>query len=142
MAPENWCHQLGAQGHQYFAPLPGDAVELQHPGRVGQPRSALRAFDAGHGDGVAHGWSHGPVGATVAAWPAASLVGSYELLIWLIRAAAAGTVVREPAADQPCGPANRPVAGLRLVPVPAADAPVRRARRAISPRPVSRTTAA
>ena len=28
---------------------------------------------------VAHGWSHGPVGAAVAAWPAASLVGSYEL---------------------------------------------------------------
>ena len=32
---------------------------------------------------VAHGWSHGPVGAAVAAWPAASLVGSYELLLWL-----------------------------------------------------------
>lgn len=75
---------------------------------------------------MAHGWSHGPVGATVAAWPAASLVGSYELLLWLIRTAAAGTVVREPAADQPCGPANRPVAGLRLVPVPATDAPVHR----------------
>jgi hypothetical protein len=28
---------------------------------------------------LAHGWSHGPIGATVAAWPAASLVGSYEL---------------------------------------------------------------
>ena len=27
---------------------------------------------------VAHGWVHGPVGAVVAAWPAASLVGSYE----------------------------------------------------------------
>ena len=27
---------------------------------------------------VAHGWSHGPVGAAVAAWPAASLVGSYD----------------------------------------------------------------
>ena len=37
---------------------------------------------------VAHGWSHGPVGAAVAAWPAASLVGSYELLLWLIRTAA------------------------------------------------------
>ncbi len=46
---------------------------------------------------VAHGWSHGPVGAAVAAWPAASLVGSYELLLWLIRTAAAGAVVREPA---------------------------------------------
>jgi len=35
---------------------------------------------------MAQGWSHGPVGAVVAAWPAASLVGSYELLVWLIRA--------------------------------------------------------
>lgn len=36
---------------------------------------------------IAHGLSHGPVGAAVAAWPAASLVGSYELLLWLIRTA-------------------------------------------------------
>jgi hypothetical protein len=28
---------------------------------------------------MAQGWSHGPVGAAVAAWPAISLVGSYEL---------------------------------------------------------------
>ena len=59
---------------------------------------------------VAHGWSHGPVGAAVAAWPAASLVGSYELLLWLIRNAAAGAVVvRESAADQAAlasGPAS------------------------------------
>ena len=27
---------------------------------------------------MAQGWSHGPVGAVVAAWPAISLVGSYE----------------------------------------------------------------
>lgn len=39
---------------------------------------------------MAQGWSHGPVGAVVAAWPAASLVGSYELLVWIIRTAAAG----------------------------------------------------
>jgi hypothetical protein len=36
---------------------------------------------------MAQGWSHGPVGAAVAAWPAISLVGSYELLVWLIRSA-------------------------------------------------------
>jgi hypothetical protein len=47
---------------------------------------------------LAHGWSHGPIGATVAAWPAASLVGSYELLLWLIRPAA-GVMASEPAAD-------------------------------------------
>ena len=34
---------------------------------------------------MAQGWSHGPVGAVVAAWPAVSVVGSYELLVWLIR---------------------------------------------------------
>ena len=33
---------------------------------------------------MAQGWAHGPVGALVAAWPAASLAGSYELLVWLI----------------------------------------------------------
>jgi hypothetical protein len=45
---------------------------------------------------LAHGWSHGPIGATVAAWPAASLVGSYELLLWLIRTAAPSAVANEP----------------------------------------------
>jgi hypothetical protein len=53
---------------------------------------------------LAHGWSHGPIGATVAAWPAASLVGSYELLLWLIRTAAPGTVASEPVADLSLGP--------------------------------------
>jgi hypothetical protein len=38
---------------------------------------------------MAQGWSHGPVGAAVAAWPAISLVGSYELLVWLVRTAGA-----------------------------------------------------
>jgi Protein of unknown function (DUF2637) len=38
---------------------------------------------------MAQGWSHGPVGAVVAAWPAVSLVGSYELLVRLIRTAGA-----------------------------------------------------
>jgi hypothetical protein len=36
---------------------------------------------------MAQGWADGPVGAAVAAWPAVSLVGSYELLVWLIRTA-------------------------------------------------------
>lgn len=46
---------------------------------------------------MAQGWSHGPVGAVVAAWPAVSLVGSYELLVWLIRPSA--TVERRPSAE-------------------------------------------
>ena len=72
---------------------------------------------------VAHGWSHGPVGAAVAAWPAASLVGSYELLLWLIRTAAADMLAREPAADHSPRSADQPVAGLRLVPSGDQDLP-------------------
>jgi hypothetical protein len=48
---------------------------------------------------MAQGWSHGPAGAVIAAWPAVSLVGSYELLVWIIRTAAAGDLGREPAVD-------------------------------------------
>ena len=50
---------------------------------------------------MAQGWAHGPVGAMVAAWPAVSLVSSYELLVWLIRTA--GTLEREPPAEHCCG---------------------------------------
>jgi hypothetical protein len=49
---------------------------------------------------MAQGWSHGPVGAVVAAWPAVSLVGSYELLLWLIRTS--GALEREPSAGHRC----------------------------------------
>ncbi len=34
---------------------------------------------------VAHGLGHGSIGAAVAAWPAVALVGSYELLMMIIR---------------------------------------------------------
>jgi hypothetical protein len=54
---------------------------------------------------VAQGWSHGLVGAVVAAWPAVSLVGSYELLAWIIRTAATGEPDHVPAADH-----HRPMA--------------------------------
>jgi hypothetical protein len=36
---------------------------------------------------VAHGLGHGLTGAAVAAWPAVAVVGSYELLMMIIRAA-------------------------------------------------------
>lgn len=57
---------------------------------------------------MAQGWSHGPVGAVIAAWPAASLVGSYELLVWIVRTAAAGEPVRGPASDNPDTAADHP----------------------------------
>ena len=49
---------------------------------------------------MAQGWSHGPVGAVVAAWPAVSLVGSYELLVWLVRTS--GAVEQGPSAEHLC----------------------------------------
>jgi hypothetical protein len=37
------------------------------------------------GANLAHGIGHGPIGALVSAWPALALVGSFELLMMLIR---------------------------------------------------------
>jgi hypothetical protein len=58
--------------------------------------------------------SHGLVGAAVAAWPAVALVGSYELLAWMIRTAPGGGPdrVRSPdyAAPQPDPAGARPLA--------------------------------
>ena len=67
---------------------------------------------------MAQGWSHGPVGAVVAAWPAVSLAGSYELLVWLIRTS--GAVERGPSAEHPCHRAACRTA-IGSLPVPAAD---------------------
>jgi hypothetical protein len=60
---------------------------------------------------MAQGWSHGPVGAVIAAWPAVSLVGSYELLVWIIRTAAAGALGRGPASDHTGRYADHPAHG-------------------------------
>jgi hypothetical protein len=45
---------------------------------------------------VAHGLGHGIMGAAVAAWPAVALVGSYELLMMIIRGAQASAAVSYP----------------------------------------------
>jgi hypothetical protein len=71
---------------------------------------------------VAHGWSDGPVGAVVAAWPAASLVGSYELLLWLIRTSSARALARDQPPGQGDGPAGHLSTDLQLLPVTAPDA--------------------
>jgi hypothetical protein len=73
---------------------------------------------------MAQGWSRGTVGAVIAAWPAVSLVGSYELLVWIIRTAAAAGPVRGPGADAG-GPLGGHPGGPRAVPVQAADAWIR-----------------
>jgi hypothetical protein len=62
-----------------------DASRRNHP----VPRLALWSLGAGIvatvGANLAHGVDHGPVGALVSAWPALALVGSFELLMLLIR---------------------------------------------------------
>ncbi len=63
---------------------------------------------------MAQGWSHGPVGAVIAAWPAVSLVGSYELLVWIIRTAPAGDLDRGLAADHGGPQAGHYGTSLRL----------------------------
>jgi hypothetical protein len=52
-------------------------------------------------DNVAHGLGHGLIGAAVAAWPAVALVGSYELLMVIIRSTqvAAGAAAVSGASD-------------------------------------------
>jgi hypothetical protein len=45
---------------------------------------------------VAHGLGHWIIGAVVAAWPAVALVGSYELLMMIIRGAQAPTAAPRP----------------------------------------------
>jgi hypothetical protein len=62
---------------------------------------------------VAQGWSHGLVGAVAAAWPAVSLVGSYELLAWIVRTTAAGGPDHVPAADHSGPQADQPGTGLQ-----------------------------
>ncbi len=60
--------------------------------RRNQPVPRLAAWSLGAGivatvgANVAHGIGHGPVGAVVSAWPALALVGSFELLMTLVRA--------------------------------------------------------
>jgi hypothetical protein len=59
--------------------------------RRGQPVPRLAAWSLGAGiiatvgANLAHGVGHGPVGALVRAWPALALIGSFELLMMLIR---------------------------------------------------------
>ena len=62
-----------------------DASRRNHP----VPRLAKWSLGVGIvatiGANLAHGLNHGPIGALVSAWPALALVGSFELLMLLIR---------------------------------------------------------
>jgi hypothetical protein len=58
------------------------------------------AIAATIGANLAHGLGHGPIGALVSAWPALALVGSYELLMMLIRTEHGTTERRDPEATE------------------------------------------
>ena len=90
---------------------------------------------------VAQGWSHGLVGAVVAAWPAVGLVGSYELLAWIIRTAATGEPGHVPAADHHRPMADHVGTGQWTAPGPAAGAgPVNRYGQVIGLEQLEHTT--
>jgi len=67
------------------------------------PRLALWSLGAGIvatvGANLAHGLGHGPIGALVSAWPALALVGSFELLMLLVRNASRAIRVVSPEQD-------------------------------------------
>jgi hypothetical protein len=48
------------------------------------------------GANLAHGLGHGPIGTLVSAWPALALVGSFELLMMLIRSTSRASVDHVP----------------------------------------------
>ncbi|TQM70434.1 uncharacterized protein DUF2637 [Actinomadura hallensis] len=60
------------------------------------------------GANVAHGASHGPIGAIVSAWPALALVGSFELLMTLTRNAARGDCTPDEQRTTPEQPRTKP----------------------------------
>ncbi|TDC79143.1 DUF2637 domain-containing protein [Actinomadura sp. 7K507] len=59
------------------------------------------------GANVAHGASHGPIGAIVSAWPALALVGSFELLMTLTRNAARGNLAQDEQRTNPEQPRTK-----------------------------------
>lgn len=58
---------------------------------------------------IAHGLGNGAVGAVVGAWPAVALVGSYELLMAIIRAGQPSAAAAVPVAGSMPGPEADPL---------------------------------
>jgi hypothetical protein len=78
------------------------------------------------GANLAHGVGHGPVGALVSAWPALALVGSFELLMMLIRTRrGAGVGDAEPAPQYQPVPLLEHEGPLELPAAPALEQAVR-----------------
>jgi Protein of unknown function (DUF2637) len=93
---------------------------------------------------VAHGLGHGIIGALVAAWPAVALVGSYELLMMIIRGAQAPTAAPRPHDGAPVvDPLAGQVAVVSAAELPADRVPsVRAIRSALHVWPLARQAAA
>src|SRR5579863_6656285 len=62
-----------------------DASRRNHPVPLLAKWSLAVGIVATIGANLAHGLNHGPIGALVSAWPALALVGSFELLMLLVR---------------------------------------------------------
>lgn len=81
-------------------------------GRRGRPAPTLARWSLTAGimatvsANVAHGAAHGVIGALVSAWPALALIGSFELLMILIRSA---ILPRADATQQRCTTLEQPV---------------------------------
>src|SRR5260370_1003650 len=127
--------------------IPGRAVRLRRPAAGhrpppagdGGPAMTALATTPQHGTRIRPVHNYGadaaarvsaPVallGEASAAWPAVSLVGSYELLVWIIGTAAAGDLGREPAVDHSGPQADHYDTSLQLAAarVPDAGAAIR-----------------
>ncbi|GGT50177.1 DUF2637 domain-containing protein [Actinomadura citrea] len=72
-----------------------DASRRKHPAPPLAKWSLAVGIVATVGANVAHGATHGLIGAIVSAWPALALVGSFELLMTLTRSAARGDLAQD-----------------------------------------------
>jgi hypothetical protein len=77
------------------------------------------------GANLAHGLSHGPIGALISAWPALALAGSFELLMTLIRTGYRAANRPSPHPAVPEAPTAEHDAPLVLTGVPSLDQTVR-----------------
>ncbi|MEU9844826.1 DUF2637 domain-containing protein [Actinomadura sp. NPDC048032] len=84
-----------------------DASRRKHPAPPLAKWSLAVGIVATVGANVAHGATHGPIGAIVSAWPALALVGSFELLMTLTRTAASPDLTQNEQRTEPVQPRTK-----------------------------------
>ncbi|GAA0577389.1 DUF2637 domain-containing protein [Actinomadura livida] len=82
-----------------------DASRRQQPAPPLAKWSLAVGIVATVGANVAHGASHGVIGALVSAWPALALVGAFELLMTLTRNTSRSDLVQDEASTEAAQPA-------------------------------------